>query len=101
MCRWITLQTAYQFCRGSRSMLLDLTDCQTVVTCKNSKDIKVSLFVFFFQSTTISDEEGYMLAFIKVLTKLPESSKVDIKPRTQMSLHAKETVSEMQKVSTF
>ncbi|XP_065930926.1 GRIP and coiled-coil domain-containing protein 2 isoform X2 [Magallana gigas] len=64
--------TAYQFCRGSRSMLLDLTDCQTVVTCKNSKDIKV-------------------------LTKLPESSKVDIKPRTQMSLHAKETVSEMQK----
>ncbi|XP_065930927.1 uncharacterized protein [Magallana gigas] len=66
------VMTAYQFCRGSRSMLLDLTDCQTVVTCKNSKDIKV-------------------------LTKLPESSKVDIKPRTQMSLHAKETVSEMQK----
>eukprot|EP00105_Crassostrea_gigas_P035974 XP_019920122.1 PREDICTED: uncharacterized protein LOC105321465 isoform X2 [Crassostrea gigas] len=64
--------TAYQFCRGSRSMFLDLTDCQTVVTCKSSKDIKV-------------------------LTKLPESSKVDIKPRTQMSLHAKETVSEMQK----
>uniref|UniRef100_A0A8W8KRG9 Mitochondria-eating protein n=1 Tax=Magallana gigas TaxID=29159 RepID=A0A8W8KRG9_MAGGI len=66
------VMTAYQFCRGSCSMFLDLTDCQTVVTCKNSKDIKV-------------------------LTKLPESSKVDIKPRTQMSLHAKETVSEMQK----
>eukprot|EP00105_Crassostrea_gigas_P004731 XP_011418043.1 PREDICTED: uncharacterized protein LOC105321465 isoform X4 [Crassostrea gigas] len=66
------VMTAYQFCRGSRSMFLDLTDCQTVVTCKSSKDIKV-------------------------LTKLPESSKVDIKPRTQMSLHAKETVSEMQK----
>lgn len=37
----------------------------------------------------------------KVLTKLPESSKADIKPRTQMSLHAKETVSEMQKVLPF
>nr|XP_034299989.1 uncharacterized protein LOC117681061 isoform X2 [Crassostrea gigas] len=66
------VMTAYQFCRGPCSMFLDLTDCQTVVTCKNSKDMTV-------------------------LTKLPESLKVDIQPKTQMSLHAKDTVSEMQK----
>uniref|UniRef100_A0A8W8KNC7 Mitochondria-eating protein C-terminal domain-containing protein n=1 Tax=Magallana gigas TaxID=29159 RepID=A0A8W8KNC7_MAGGI len=33
------VMTAYQFCRGPCSMFLDLTDCQTVVTCKNSKDM--------------------------------------------------------------
>ncbi|XP_052675647.1 uncharacterized protein LOC128157230 isoform X3 [Crassostrea angulata] len=63
---------AYQFCRSPRSMFLDLTDCQTIMTCANLKDMKV-------------------------LIKITESSKVDIQPRMKMSLHAKETVSEMQK----
>lgn len=63
---------AYQFCRNPRSMFLDLTDCQTIMTCANLKDMKV-------------------------LIKITESSKVDIQPRMKMSLHAKETVSEMQK----
>uniref|UniRef100_K1R9X8 Uncharacterized protein n=1 Tax=Magallana gigas TaxID=29159 RepID=K1R9X8_MAGGI len=70
---WKTLQAAYQFCRGPRSTFLDLTDCQTIMTCANLKDMKV-------------------------LIKITESSKVDIQPRIKMSLHAKETVSEMQKV---
>lgn len=53
-------------------MFLDLTDCQTIMTCTNPADMKV-------------------------LIKIPEASKADIQPRTQMRLHAKEIVSNLQK----
>lgn len=100
---FFTLQTAYKFCRRPRSMFLDLSDCQTIITCNNLKDTKVSFFSFSFgQKRSHMKKKTLNVHFnSKVLTKLPESSKVDIKPRTQMSLHAKETVIEMQKVLPF
>lgn len=96
------LQTAYKFCRRPRSMFLDLSDCQTVITSNNLKDTKVSIvFPFLTFKNDLTWKRLYDNFNSKVLTKLPESSKVEIKPRTQRSLHAEETVSEMQKVSPF
>lgn len=40
----LALQTAYQFCSGSRSMFLDLTDCQTIMTCKDNRAMKVRFY---------------------------------------------------------
>lgn len=95
------LQTAYKFCRRPRSMFLDLSDCQTIITSNNLKDTKVSfVFPFLTFKNDLTWKRLYDNFNSKVLTKLPESSKVEIKPRTQRSLHAKETVSEMQKVSS-
>uniref|UniRef100_A0A8W8KUD0 Mitochondria-eating protein n=1 Tax=Magallana gigas TaxID=29159 RepID=A0A8W8KUD0_MAGGI len=34
------VMTAYQFCSDSRSMFLDLTDCQTIMTCKDTGGMK-------------------------------------------------------------
>eukprot|EP00105_Crassostrea_gigas_P043197 XP_019927345.1 PREDICTED: uncharacterized protein LOC105339240 [Crassostrea gigas] len=39
------IMTAYNFCSGSRSMFLDLTDCQTIMTCKDTGGMEVSLYL--------------------------------------------------------
>ncbi|XP_065930933.1 probable DNA double-strand break repair Rad50 ATPase isoform X3 [Magallana gigas] len=67
------VMTAYNFCSGSRSMFLDLTDCQTIMTCKDTGEMKV-------------------------VTKLPEAMVPDIQQALKTCLRAKETtlISEMQ-----
>lgn len=58
------MQAAYQFCRSPRSMFLDLTDCQTIMTCANLKDMKVS-FCSLDTSYCTWAKAKYLISFLR------------------------------------
>lgn len=63
---------AYKFCSGPRSMFLDLTDCQTIMLCKDTSSMKA-------------------------VTKLPDALTPDIHQATTMCLRSKEISLVLQK----
>uniref|UniRef100_A0A8W8KQN8 Mitochondria-eating protein C-terminal domain-containing protein n=1 Tax=Magallana gigas TaxID=29159 RepID=A0A8W8KQN8_MAGGI len=68
------VMTAYKFCSGPRSLFIDLTDCQTIMLCKDTSSMKV-------------------------ITKLPDAITPDIQQATKMCLRSKEISLVLQKTT--